>query len=93
MMAFKGFERGGRDGKREHRGSRADLHATRAPPPHGPDRARGWRDPYVDQQADVIIRGDASAVTWIKATGNFVVPFIVSNLGLLAGKRAERLSR
>ena len=40
-------------------------------------------------QADVIIRGDATAVTWIKAAGNFVVPFIVSNLGLLAGKRAE----
>jgi hypothetical protein len=44
-------------------------------------------------QADVIIGGDASAVTWIKATGNFVVPFIVSNLGLLAGKRAERPGR
>jgi hypothetical protein len=44
-------------------------------------------------QADVIIRGDATAVTWIKAAGNFVVPFIVSNLGLLAGKRSERLSR
>jgi hypothetical protein len=41
-------------------------------------------------QADVIIGGDATAVTWIKAGGNFVVPFIVSNLGLLAGKRAER---
>jgi hypothetical protein len=41
-------------------------------------------------QADVIIRGDATAITWVKAAGNFVVPFIVSNLGLLAGKRAER---
>jgi hypothetical protein len=41
-------------------------------------------------QADVIIRGDATAVTWIKAAGNFVVPFIVSNLGLLAGRRADR---
>jgi hypothetical protein len=41
-------------------------------------------------QADVIVRGDATAVTWLKAGGNFVVPFIVSNLGLLAGKRAER---
>jgi Na+-translocating ferredoxin:NAD+ oxidoreductase RnfE subunit len=40
-------------------------------------------------QADVIIRGEATAVTWIKAAGNFVVPFIVSNLGLLAGKRAD----
>lgn len=41
-------------------------------------------------QADVIIRGDATTATWLKAGANFVVPFIVSNLGLLAGKRAER---
>jgi Na+-translocating ferredoxin:NAD+ oxidoreductase RnfE subunit len=41
-------------------------------------------------QADVIIRGDATAITWVKAAGNFVVPFIVSNLGLLVGKRTER---
>ena len=40
-------------------------------------------------QADVIAGGDATAVTAIKAGANFVVPFIVSNLGLLAGKRAE----
>jgi hypothetical protein len=41
-------------------------------------------------QADVIIGGDATTVTWVKAAGNFLVPFIVSNLGLLAGKQAER---
>jgi hypothetical protein len=41
-------------------------------------------------QADVIIRGDATAFTWGKVAANFVAPFIVSNLGLLAGKRAER---
>jgi len=41
-------------------------------------------------QADVIAGGDATAVTWVKAGANFMVPFIVSNLGLLAGKRAER---
>jgi hypothetical protein len=41
-------------------------------------------------QADVIVGGDATVITWIKASANFVVPFIVSNLGLLAGKRAER---
>ena len=40
-------------------------------------------------QADVIADGDATAATAIKAGANFVVPFIVSNLGLLAGKRAE----
>lgn len=41
-------------------------------------------------QTDVIIAGDATATTWIKAGLNFCVPFVVSNLGLLAGKRAER---
>ena len=41
-------------------------------------------------QADVILGGDAKTLTWIKAGLNYCVPFIVSNLGLLAGKRAER---
>jgi hypothetical protein len=40
-------------------------------------------------QADVIIGGDAKALTWVKAGLNYCVPFIVSNLGLLAGKRTE----
>jgi hypothetical protein len=40
-------------------------------------------------QADVIIGGDASAITWVKVGLNYCVPFVVSNLGLLAGKRAE----
>jgi len=40
-------------------------------------------------QGDVIIRGDATALTWVKAALNYCVPFVVSNLGLLAGKRAE----
>ena len=39
-------------------------------------------------QLDVIARGDATAITWVKAGLNYCVPFIVSNLGLLAGKRA-----
>jgi hypothetical protein len=40
-------------------------------------------------QLDVIVKGDATTLTWIKAALNYCVPFIVSNLGLLAGKRAE----
>lgn len=40
-------------------------------------------------QADVIAGGDATGLTWAKVAANFVVPFIISNLGLLAGKRAE----
>jgi len=38
-------------------------------------------------QLDVMARGDATAITWIKSGTNFVIPFIVSNLGLL--KRAH----
>ena len=37
-------------------------------------------------QFDVILAGDATPVTWIKCAMNFVVPFIVSNLGLLSGR-------
>jgi hypothetical protein len=40
-------------------------------------------------QLDVILRGDATSITWVKAGLNYCVPFVVSNLGLLAGKRAE----
>jgi hypothetical protein len=40
-------------------------------------------------QIDVILGGDATAITWVKAGLNYCVPFIVSNLGLIAGKRAE----
>jgi hypothetical protein len=40
-------------------------------------------------QADVILAGDATALTWVKTGLNFCVPFVVSNLGLLAGKGAE----
>jgi hypothetical protein len=37
-------------------------------------------------QLDVILSGDATTTTWIKCAMNFVVPFIVSNLGLLSGR-------
>ncbi len=40
-------------------------------------------------QLDVIVSGDATASTWVKCGLNFVVPFVVSNLGMLSG-RAER---
>jgi hypothetical protein len=41
-------------------------------------------------QADVIARGDATTATLVKAALNYLVPFIVSNLGLLVGTRDER---
>ena len=36
-------------------------------------------------EGDVLANGDATAATGIKIVFNFLVPFIVSNLGLLAG--------
>jgi hypothetical protein len=39
--------------------------------------------------ADVISRGDASSATLAKAALNYLVPFIVSNLGLLVGTRGD----
>jgi hypothetical protein len=38
-------------------------------------------------QGDVILKGEATSTTVVKAALNYVVPFIVSNLGLLAGAR------
>jgi hypothetical protein len=38
---------------------------------------------------NTILDGDATGETWLKVGLTYCVPFIVSNLGLLAGKRAE----
>jgi hypothetical protein len=40
-------------------------------------------------QADVILRGDATATTVAKCALNYVVPFIVSNLGVLTAARTD----
>lgn len=41
-------------------------------------------------QGDVLVRGQASAATAVKIVFNFLIPFIVSNLGVLAGDRSAR---
>ncbi len=38
-------------------------------------------------QLDVVIRGDATTVVWVKTALTYVVPFVVSNLGVLTGTR------
>ena len=48
-----------------------------------------WADPGAREglnQLDVFPRGDATAATFVRTALNFCVPFVVSNLGLLAGK-------
>jgi hypothetical protein len=37
-------------------------------------------------QGDVIASGDTTAATWARCALNFVVPFLVSNAGLLSGR-------
>ena len=38
-------------------------------------------------QGSVILDGHATAAAWVRCVLNFVVPFLVSNAGLLAGRR------
>ena len=37
-------------------------------------------------QGDVILGGNATGATAVKAALNYVVPFVVSNLGMLSGR-------
>lgn len=39
-------------------------------------------------QGAVILSGDATALTWVRCGANFLIPFVVSNLGLLGGRAA-----
>jgi hypothetical protein len=41
-------------------------------------------------ESDVLAEGNATALTGVKIGLNFVVPFIVSNLGVLAGRNESR---
>jgi len=41
-------------------------------------------------QSGVLFGGHATTITWIRCALNFVVPFVVSNLGLLSGRRSLR---
>ena len=40
-------------------------------------------------QLDVVLRGDATAVVWIKSAVTYVVPFVVANLGVLVASRSD----
>jgi hypothetical protein len=42
-------------------------------------------------QGDVILAGDATGRTVLKVVMNFIVPFIVSNLGVISGARTARV--
>ncbi len=38
---------------------------------------------FAINQLDVVMGGDASMVTWAKVALTYVVPFVVSNLGIV----------
>jgi hypothetical protein len=40
-------------------------------------------------QLDVVLRGNASTATWVKGTITYLVPFVVSNLGVLVASRRQ----
>jgi hypothetical protein len=40
-------------------------------------------------QLDVVVHGDATPVTWLKVSVTYLVPFTVSNIGVLIGTRHE----
>jgi hypothetical protein len=40
-------------------------------------------------QSDVILGGRATPLTWVRCALNFVVPFVVSNLGLLGARHDD----
>jgi hypothetical protein len=40
-------------------------------------------------QLDIVLRGDATAVVWVKSAVTYIVPFCVSNAGVLVATRAR----
>jgi hypothetical protein len=45
---------------------------------------------FLINQLDVVIRGDATIVVWLKSALTYLVPFVVSNLGVLVATRAGK---
>lgn len=45
---------------------------------------------FAINQLDVVLAGGATAATWIKAGVTYLVPFTVSNLGILAATRRPK---
>jgi hypothetical protein len=37
-------------------------------------------------QADVLAAGEATSITYLKCTANYIVPFVVANAGMLIGR-------
>lgn len=46
---------------------------------------------FAINQLDIVLRGDADAVVWVKSAVTYVVPFCVSCAGVLAGTHRPSL--
>jgi hypothetical protein len=44
---------------------------------------------FAINQLDVVLRGEATAVVWIKSAVTYLVPFAVSNAGVLVATKAR----
>lgn len=42
---------------------------------------------FAINQLDVVLRGDADAIVWVKSAVTYLVPFCVANAGVLAACR------
>lgn len=42
---------------------------------------------FAINQLDVVLRGDATTAVWVKSAVTYLVPFCVSNAGVLVGTR------
>jgi hypothetical protein len=42
---------------------------------------------FAINQLDVVVAGQATAVTWVKSAVTYLVPFVVANLGVLTATR------
>ena len=42
---------------------------------------------FVINQLDVVMAGNATTVTWVKSAVTYLVPFVVSNLGVLTATK------
>jgi hypothetical protein len=45
---------------------------------------------FAINQLDVVVRGDATTLVWLKSAVTYLVPFCVSNAGVLVASRRRR---
>ena len=70
--------------------ARPDHPSPTAPAPTGPPTWSTWRVGsilFCINQLDVVLRGDATTAVWLKGGLTYLVPFCVSNAGVLVATK------